>query len=62
MLVLLVVSLFWHARLGLQVLVEDYVTDAGNRFGFGLLLNLLAFGGAGIAIMSILKIALGTGA
>lgn len=60
MMVLLVVSLFWHARLGLQVLVEDYVGDAGNRFGSSLLLNLLAFGGAGIAIMSILKVALGT--
>ena len=60
MLVLLVASLFWHARLGLQVLVDDYVTDAGDRFGISLVLNLLAFGGAGLAIMSILKIALGT--
>jgi succinate dehydrogenase / fumarate reductase membrane anchor subunit len=62
MLVLLVVSLFWHARIGLQVMVEDYVHDTGNRFGVTVLLNLLAFGGAGIAIMAILRIALGAAA
>jgi succinate dehydrogenase / fumarate reductase membrane anchor subunit len=62
MMVLLVVSLFWHARLGLQVMVDDYVGESGNRFAVTVLLNLLACGGAALAILSILKIALGTAA
>lgn len=62
MMVLLVVSLFWHARLGLQVMIEDYVGESGNRFAVTVVLNLLACGGAALAILSVLKIALGTAA
>lgn len=57
--ILLVISLFWHARLGLQVLVEDYVQNAGTKFGVLALLNLVAFGGAGFAIFCIARIAFG---
>lgn len=62
MMILLIVSLFWHARLGLQVLVEDYMPDIGNRFAATVALNLLAAGGAALAIISTLKIALGAAA
>ena len=53
---LLVISVFWHARLGLQVLVEDYVNTAGNRFALNALLNIAAFAGAGFALISIARI------
>lgn len=53
---LLVISVFWHARLGLQVLVEDYVDTAGNRFALNALLNIAAFAGAGFALISIARI------
>lgn len=59
--ILLVVSTFWHARLGLQVLIEDYISNSLNRFLVLSFLNMAVFGGGGLAILSVLKIALGGG-
>ena len=56
-LALLVVSTFWHARLGLQVLIEDYIPTPGNRFAVLLLLNFAAVGGAMFGLVSIARIA-----
>lgn len=58
-LALLIVSVFWHARLGLQVLIEDYVDDAGTRFGTLALLNLATIGGGAFGLVSIARTALG---
>ena len=55
--ILLVISLFWHARLGLQVLIEDYIHNAGSKFAFISALNLAAFGGAAFAVFSIASLA-----
>lgn len=60
MLGLFVVSTFWHARLGLQVLAEDYVHDEGNKFAVMALLNLLAFAGAAFGLLCVVRIALGS--
>ncbi|HSM54129.1 succinate dehydrogenase, hydrophobic membrane anchor protein [Altererythrobacter litoralis] len=59
--VLLIVSSFWHARLGLQVLVEDYVHNAGTKFGVIALLNLATIGGGAFAVFSVVRLALSSG-
>jgi succinate dehydrogenase / fumarate reductase membrane anchor subunit len=54
---LLIVATFWHLKMGLQVIVEDYVHDEGNKFLSILLLNFAAVAGAAFAIFAVLKIA-----
>lgn len=54
---LMIVSIFYHLRLGLQVVVEDYVHEEGTKFATFLLLNFYAIGGAALGIFAIAKIA-----
>ena len=55
--ILLILSTFWHARLGLQVLVEDYIHQGGSRFALTALLNLVAVAGGVFAVFCIARIA-----
>ena len=56
---LLIVSTFWHLKLGLQVVVEDYVHEEGLRLFSVVLVNFFAVAGAALAIFALLSIAFG---
>ncbi len=58
-LLLLIASLFWHARLGVQVLIEDYLHQESQRLIAVLALNFFILGTGAIAAFSVLSIALG---
>jgi len=59
LLVLGVVTLFHHARLGLQVVIEDYVHSAGNKVAATIALTFFTLGGTVAGVFAILKIAFG---
>jgi succinate dehydrogenase / fumarate reductase membrane anchor subunit len=59
-LALLVINVFWHARLGLREMIGDYVHDEGNKFAAFLLIDFAAAGGVAFGLLSILKLALGS--
>jgi succinate dehydrogenase / fumarate reductase, membrane anchor subunit len=55
--ILLIVSIFLHMRLGLQVLIEDYVQDDGMKFASLIALNFYTLGLAATGVFAIAKIA-----
>lgn len=56
--VLLAVSMFTHLRLGLTVLIEDYVHDEALKLASLLLLTFFSWGGMIFAIFAVASIAL----
>ena len=56
---LLIISTFWHARLGMQVMLEDYVHEHANKFACIVALNLVAFAGAAFGLLCVIRLALG---
>lgn len=56
---LLVITSIWHARLGLQVLIEDYLHDSANKVAAIVAINLAAFAAAAFGVFCVVRIALG---
>ncbi|MEO6151955.1 MAG: succinate dehydrogenase, hydrophobic membrane anchor protein [Croceibacterium sp.] len=58
-LALLIVGVFRHVQLGLQVLAEDYVHAAGARYAVLLALNLVLFAAAAFGLWCIARVVFG---
>ena len=56
---LLMISVTYHMRLGLQTVVEDYVHDRMWKFAAGIANTFFAVAIAAVCLFSILKIAFG---
>jgi succinate dehydrogenase / fumarate reductase membrane anchor subunit len=58
LMVLLLIGLFHHSALGLQVLIEDYV-HSGSRFAAVIAVRLGCFALAVLGIVAVLRVAFG---
>ena len=58
-LVLLIMTVFYHAQLGLQVVIEDYVASHASRTLILLISNLLCLLSGTVGVISVLKISFG---
>lgn len=59
MLALFIPTLFYHSMLGIQVVVEDYITGEGRKLVCLLLLKFAHAIAAAAGVFAVLKIALG---
>lgn len=58
-LALAMISILWHMRLGLQVVVEDYVHSEGKKLATLVAINFAVFSMGALVLFAILKMSFG---
>jgi len=56
---LLCIAAFWHLKLGVQVVIEDYIHHEGTKLASLLLLGFGCFAGGLICVIALLKLIFG---
>lgn len=59
LLIITIIAIFYHAQLGLQVVIEDYVPNHATRLVTIIIVNFLCIIFAVVAIISLFKISFG---
>lgn len=59
MLIALLFATFYHATLGVQVVIEDYIHDEANKISLLMFIKFAMFLVGAFAILAVLRIALG---
>jgi len=54
------ITSFWHAQLGLQVVIEDYVHAKGVELAAQIAVKFICFLGAAASVLAVIRIALGS--